>query len=177
MNKYEIRKMTPLDVDLLQQISIETFTDTFGKDNSPEHLAAYLRQAYAPEKLTEELKEKETDFLLVSIDQEPAGYLKLNIGTSQSEEMDDHFLEIERIYVRKKFKHQGIGTFLLDTAIEKAKEKQKKLFGSVCGNITMLRLLSIAKEDLPSTVNMFFIWEMIPKQTIYSSNNYSNQEV
>lgn len=54
--------MTPLDVDLLQQISIETFTDTFGKDNSPEHLAAYLRQAYAPEKLTEELKEKETDF-------------------------------------------------------------------------------------------------------------------
>ena len=110
MNKYEIRKMTPLDVDLLQQISIETFTDTFGKDNSPEHLAAYLRQAYAP----------------VSIDQEPAGYLKLNIGTSQSEEMDDHFLEIERIYVRKKFKHQGIGTFLLDTAIEKAKEKQKK---------------------------------------------------
>lgn len=126
MNKYEIRKMTPLDVDLLQQISIETFTDTFGKDNSPEHLAAYLRQAYAPEKLTEELKEKETDFLLVSIDQEPAGYLKLNIGTSQSEEMDDHFLEIERIYVRKKFKHQGIGTFLLDTAIKKAKEKQKK---------------------------------------------------
>ena len=117
--------MTPSDVDLLQQISIETFTDTFGKDNSPEHLAAYLRQAYAPEKLTEELKEKETDFLLVSIDQEPAGYLKLNIGTSQSEEMDDHFLEIERIYVRKKFKHQGIGTFLLDTAIKKAKEKQK----------------------------------------------------
>ena len=117
--------MTPSDVDLLQQISIETFTDTFGKDNSPEHLAAYLRQAYAPEKLTEELKEKETDFLLESMDQEPAGYMKLNIGTSQSEEMDDHFLEIERIYVRKKFKHQGIGTFLLDTAIKKAKEKQK----------------------------------------------------
>ncbi|MDW3705019.1 GNAT family N-acetyltransferase, partial [Enterococcus faecium] len=70
-------------------------------------------------------KDKETDFFLVSIDQEPAGYLKLNTGTSQSEEMADHFLEIERIYVRKKFKHQGIGTFLLDTAIEKAKEKQK----------------------------------------------------
>ncbi len=62
MNKYEIRKMTPSDVDLLQQISIETFTDTFGKDNSPEHLADYLTQAYALEKLTEELKDKETDF-------------------------------------------------------------------------------------------------------------------
>ncbi len=84
-----------------------------------------MTQAYALEKLTEELKDKETDFFLVSIDQEPAGYLKLNTGTSQSEEMADHFLEIERIYVRKKFKHQGIGTFLLDTAIEKAKEKQK----------------------------------------------------
>ena len=105
MNKYEIRKMTPSDVDLLQQISIETFTDTFGKDNSPEHLADYLTQAYALEKLTEELKDKETDFFLVSIDQEPAGYLKSN------------------------------------------------------------------------TANMFFIWEMIPKQTIYSSSNYSNQEV
>ena len=51
MNKYEIRKMTPSDVDLLQQISIETFTDTFGKDNSPKHLADYLTQAYAPENL------------------------------------------------------------------------------------------------------------------------------
>ena len=113
-----------------------------------------MTQAYALEKLTEELKDKETDFFLVSIDQEPAGYLKLNTGTSQSEEMADHFLEIERIYVRKKFKHQGIGTFLLDTAIEKAK-----------------------KKDLSNTANMFFIWEMIPKQTIYSSSNYSNQEV
>lgn len=169
--------MTPSDVDLLQQISIETFTDTFGKDNSPEHLADYLTQAYALEKLTEELKDKETDFFLVSIDQEPAGYLKLNTGTSQSEEMADHFLEIERIYVRKKFKHQGIGTFLLDTAIEKAKEKQKQPFGSVFGNTTMLRSLFIVKKDLSNTANMFFIWEMIPKQTIYSSSNYSNQEV
>ena len=40
------------------------------------------------------------------MDQEPAGYLKLNIGTSQSEEMDDHFLEIERIYVRAKEKQK-----------------------------------------------------------------------
>ena len=109
--------MTPSDVDLLQQISIETFTDTFGKDNSPEHLADYLTQAYAPEKLTEELKDKETDFFLVSIDQEPAGYLKLNTGTSQSEEMADHFLEIERIYVRKKFKHQGIHYYLFNMFI------------------------------------------------------------
>lgn len=54
--------MTPSDVDLLQQISIETFTDTFGKDNSPEHLADYLTQAYALEKLTEELKIKKPIF-------------------------------------------------------------------------------------------------------------------
>ena len=54
--------MTPSDVDLLQQISIETFTDTFGKDNSPEHLADYLTQAYALEKLTEELKDKKPIF-------------------------------------------------------------------------------------------------------------------
>ena len=68
--------MTPSDVDLLQQISIETFTDTFGKDNSPEHLADYLTHKHALEKLTEELKDKRNRFFLVSIDQEPAGYLE-----------------------------------------------------------------------------------------------------
>ncbi len=113
----------------------------------------------------------------MSIDQEPAGYLKLNTGTSQSEEMADHFLEIERIYVRKKFKHQGIGTFLLDTAIEKAKEKQKTAIWLGVWEHNDVALAFYRKKDLSNTANMFFIWEMIPKQTIYSSSNYSNQEV
>ncbi|WP_206215454.1 MULTISPECIES: N-acetyltransferase [unclassified Enterococcus] len=117
--------MTLEDVDLLQRISIETFTDTFGKDNTPEQLEDYLSQAYSRTQLTQELQEIHTEFILVTVAGEPAGYLKLNTEEAQSEEMGHSFLEIERIYVRKSFKHQRIGTWLLELAFKKARAKKK----------------------------------------------------
>lgn len=50
-----LKKATTADVDCLREISITTFTDTFGDQNSPEDLANYLKQAYSVEQLTAEL--------------------------------------------------------------------------------------------------------------------------
>lgn len=41
-------------------------------------------------------------------------------------EMGDDSLEIERIYVKKKFQKHGLGKFLLNKAIESAMEHSKK---------------------------------------------------
>ena len=42
----EIKKLTIEDAPALQEISIETYTDTFGPYNTPENMQAYLVEAY-----------------------------------------------------------------------------------------------------------------------------------
>lgn len=81
------RRLTTADVTQLQQISIETFKDTFGSQNTAENMAAYLQDAYNVPKLVAELAEPESQFYFVERSGESLGYLKLNTGQAQSEAM------------------------------------------------------------------------------------------
>ncbi|HYH14058.1 MAG TPA: GNAT family N-acetyltransferase, partial [Flavisolibacter sp.] len=54
------------------------------------------------------------------------GYLKLNIGTSQTEIQDDSALEIERIYVLQAFHGKKVGPLLFEKALQVAKQKNVK---------------------------------------------------
>lgn len=123
----KIKKINSDDIKILQKISIETFTDTFGEQNSSENLKNYLEKAFNSKKLLSEIANPFSDFYLIYFAKEPAGYLKLNDGEAQSEKMDEEALEIERIYIRKKFQRNGLGKFLLNKAIDIAKNQDKKI--------------------------------------------------
>lgn len=126
MTSITIRKCSIEDVQLLQEVSIETFSDTFKDQNSPENMAAYLEKAYTLKKLENELSNASSQFFFIYLNEELAGYLKVNTGDAQSEEMDDDSLEIERIYVRSKYQKQGLGKYLMNKAIEIATEWNMK---------------------------------------------------
>ncbi|PRY74858.1 GNAT family N-acetyltransferase [Alkalibacterium olivapovliticus] len=111
------RKAGLEDLDSLQEISIETFKDTFEKDNSEENMNAYLDKACTKEQLEKELKTPGSAFFYLDVKGELAGYLKVNEGEAQTEAFDDNGLEIERIYIRTGYKRQGLGTALLNKAI------------------------------------------------------------
>lgn len=120
-----IKKCTLDDAVELQAVSKETFTETFQEQNSPEHLNAYLERAYNLEQLEHELANPSSHFYFVLYDQQVAGYLKINTGDAQSEEMGDDSLEVERIYVKKDFQKHGLGKQLLNKAMEVALELNK----------------------------------------------------
>lgn len=117
-----IKKIVVADVKLLQQLSIETFTDTFAADNTPESLQNYLNEAYTTEKLTAELENSESTFYFVYANRELAGYLKLNIGAAQTEVEGTNAMEVERIYLRRSVQHQGLGKKLIQLAEKVAHE-------------------------------------------------------
>lgn len=121
-----IRACTSDDLHKLREISIETFTDTFGDENKPEHLNAYLERAYNLPQLEQELAHACSQFYFAHLDGELAGYLKVNIEDAQSEEMGAEAFEVERIYVRKHFQKAGLGKNLMEKAIELAKKQNKK---------------------------------------------------
>lgn len=121
-----IKKCTIEDVYILQDISVETFTETFNHQNSPESMKAYLDRAFNLEQLHKELSNDYSGFFFIYWDTEVAGYLKLNVNTAQTEKMGNETLEIERIYIRNKFQKQGLGKYLINTAIEIAMEQNKR---------------------------------------------------
>jgi ribosomal protein S18 acetylase RimI-like enzyme len=123
MTNIEIIKVTINDIDQLQNISKQTFSETFSEGNTEENMAKYLDEGFSIEKLTKELNDKNAEFYFATIDEKVIGYLKLNFGQSQTELQDEKGLEIERIYISKAFYGKQVGQLLYDKALEIAKNK------------------------------------------------------
>ena len=121
-----IKKCTHEDLRKLQEISCETFNETFKHQNSPENMNAYLERAFTLKQLEKELSNTSSLFFFVYLNNEVSGYLKVNIDDAQSEEMGEESLEIERIYIKNIVQKQGLGKYLLIKAMEIAMEREKK---------------------------------------------------
>ncbi len=121
-----IKKCNIKDLPKLLEISYETFNETFKNQNSPENIKAYLERTFNLKQLEKELSNISSQFFFVYLNNEVAGYLKININDAQSEEMSDESLEIERIYIKRKFQKHGLGMYLLNKTIEIAMEFNKK---------------------------------------------------
>ena len=124
LDKIELIQINHNHIAALQQIGRQTFEETFAESNSAENMAIYLEEAYAYEKISAELNDPNSFFYFAMMDQDVIGYLKLNMGVSQTELKDNDALEIERIYILKDFHGKKVGQLLFDKAIEIAKEQQ-----------------------------------------------------
>ncbi|KRL91056.1 GNAT family N-acetyltransferase [Lactobacillus kalixensis] len=122
---YTIKNVTIDDLKKLQEISRETFKKTFDPFTKPDDMAEFLEESYATQKLTQEISNPDSRFFFLMVDGEVAGYLKINVGHAQTEQLRDNALEIERIYLREKFQHQGLGSVLFNYA-EKIATAEKK---------------------------------------------------
>ncbi|WP_376740847.1 GNAT family N-acetyltransferase [Listeria booriae] len=120
-----IRKCTLNDANQLQEISYETFNDTFKQQNSPENMQAYLKKAFQLEQLKSELANSSSLFFFIYFHSDIAGYLKVNVADAQTEKADATSLEIERIYVKKQFQGYGLGNSLLNKAMSIANDLKK----------------------------------------------------
>lgn len=121
-----IKECTLQDTDELQKVGIVTFTETFEEHNSPEHMKAYLEEAFNLPKLVKELADPDSQFYFVLVDGQVAGYLKINVGAAQTEEMGEDALEVERIYISRDFQKLGLGKHLMEQALELAARLGKK---------------------------------------------------
>lgn len=119
-----IREATINDLIPLQEISINTFTETFSSTNTEENMISYLKEGFSLEKLTSELNNIYSTFYFAEQEARVIGYLKLNFGESQTELKDHNALEIERIYVLNEFHGKKVGQLLYDKAIQIARQKQ-----------------------------------------------------
>ena len=83
-----IRTCIKEDIPALSEISVKTFADTFRGTTSDKNLEDFLKTAYLPEKLELEMNHKESTFYFTYLDDELAGYLKVNLGDAATEILD-----------------------------------------------------------------------------------------
>ncbi len=124
MNKTDIRKITLADLEQLRSLAVQTFTEAFSSLNTEENMRQYLSVAFSSEKLTDELNSPGSEFYFATVNEEIAGYLKVNIGQAQTELINQNGLEIERIYVLQEFQGQKIGQKLFEAALQIAKQQK-----------------------------------------------------
>ena len=122
MKNIKITKVTINEIDSLQKMSRETFSETYAAGNTEENMKKYLEEGFSLEKLTAELTDTNAAFYFAWKADEIIGYLKLNFGMAQTELKDHKALEIERIYVLKAFHGKKVGQILYDKAIQIAKD-------------------------------------------------------
>lgn len=120
----EVVKVTLKDINQLQKIGKQTFSETFSDANTQENMANYFLENFSIEKLSKELNDKDAEFYFAKFGEKIVGYLKLNFGQSQTELQDHKGLEIERIYVTKEFHGKQFGQLLFHKALEIAKHNQ-----------------------------------------------------
>lgn len=121
MDKFEIRKATFEDSELLLDIGKQTFFEKFKENNSEENMLQYASEAYTFEKIASEVNNPNSQFYLASLNKQTVGYLKINFGEAQTELQDPEALELERIYVLKEFQGQKIGQLLFEKTLEIAR--------------------------------------------------------
>ncbi|MEH6406553.1 MAG: GNAT family N-acetyltransferase [Leeuwenhoekiella sp.] len=123
MENIKITKATIENIDQLQKIGKETFAETFSSGNSEKNMQEYLEKSFSEKKLKAELNDPDAEVYFAVIDNAIIGYLKVNFGQSQTENINDNSLEIERIYVLRDFHGKKVGQILYEKAIQISKER------------------------------------------------------
>ncbi|CAH0199449.1 GNAT family N-acetyltransferase [Chryseobacterium sp. Bi04] len=125
MSSITILKAGIDDLETIQNLGIQTFTETFAEDNTDEAMEKYLEESFNTPQLTSELKTPDSLFYIAWEEDNPVGYLKINSGETQTELKDETGLEIERIYVKKSHHGKKVGQLLYDQALETAQQLSK----------------------------------------------------
>ena len=131
MANSNIKKCSLEQVELLRNLAIETYYETFSDTNSEALLQKYFKESLNIEKLSAQLQETASEFYFIYSEKDqqqttPAGFLKLNIDNAQTDLMDPTALEVEKIYLLKAFLSQGLGKQMINFSIERAIQQDKK---------------------------------------------------
>ena len=105
---------------IVADIGRRTFYETWKSVNTEEDLQLYMSKSFDLEKLKMEIEDTpRTTFLFAYVDDELAGYAKLRNDRTPPQ-VKGLALEMERIYVLRKFQDQKVGKALMDESLDHA---------------------------------------------------------
>lgn len=120
-----IREATVEDARLIADISHQTFYETFAPHNTTEDMDKFLTQQFTKGKLIMEVGARGNIFLLAYNNENIAGYVKIRDERVPSSMGSVRALEVARIYAVTNQIGKGVGSLLMQSCIDVAKQKNK----------------------------------------------------
>ena len=112
-----IRKATDIDFEIVTKVGNDTFYETWKDVNTPADMAVYLKKAFDPNYIKEDLLNQSNTYLMALIEGAAIGYAKIRRDRTNEEFNGESAIEIERIYVFQKYQDQKVGKKLMDECL------------------------------------------------------------
>jgi diamine N-acetyltransferase len=121
-DQFTIRKAVQADAETLTNLGRLAFTQAYAALNTPENFAIYLAGAFYYEKQAQELAAPGSTFLIISKDDQPAGYARLLAGSAKDCVTADNPMELVRFYVLEEWKGKGVAYQLMEACLAEASQ-------------------------------------------------------
>jgi ribosomal protein S18 acetylase RimI-like enzyme len=120
-----IRRASTADAATLATLGETTFTDTFGPENTPGDMAAYLATAFGEAIQRAELADARRTVFLAELGGKAVGYAVLRAGEAPAcvRDGDGDAIEIERLYAATRLIGSGIGAALMGRCLSEARDR------------------------------------------------------
>ena len=124
-DQIEIKKATPVDAQLISDLSAVTFFDTFKDTCTDEDIHGFIEECFNISQIDKELKDADDFYFIAFFNNDAAGYLRMKEDESDVDFINKHnAIELKRIYVLKEYHSQKVGAKLMVFALEFAAEKR-----------------------------------------------------
>ena len=123
-HQLRIRTGIPADAAAIASIAARIFTRTFGPDNSPVQLAAYVASAFGEIQQRRELEDPACTYLLMEVDGSLGAFALLRHGATSPVVQGEAPVEIQRFYVDHDFHGSGVAAQLMDACMDTASQHQ-----------------------------------------------------
>ena len=131
-----IRPATAADAAPLSAFAAQVFAATFGPDNTPEDMALYLAEAFAPERQAAEIADPAGAVLVAealgaagvpdAAGPGIAGYAHLVAGPAPAAVTGPAPVELSRLYVAPAWHGRGVAAALMDAALDAARARRAR---------------------------------------------------
>ncbi len=119
----EIRQARPADLPELRRVAIETQVATFGPQNSPEVMEAFLAASYSVSSFERELQETHAPYFLAWDGEHLAGFVRLRTTDEVAHLLGERTIEIQRLYVDVNYQGRKVGSTLMRFALDYARAR------------------------------------------------------
>ncbi len=124
MSSITIRPATTQDIGLLTELGRITFTESFSTQNNPANFEKHLSLQHVFPVIELEFLDPSNQFFIADHRGDPAGFFKIifNSDEDHSQLKNYRCLQLERIYILKKYQGLGIARLMLEQVTNIARE-------------------------------------------------------
>ena len=123
-----LEKVTLDKIEALQAICIAAYTLNFEHHWNGNGLELYIENQFSIKRITTDLANPTLAYYFIKMDDQPIGFIKLNLSVAFDDYSATAVTELEKMYVLPEMKGQGVGKKVLSAIIQKIKGAGKKVF-------------------------------------------------